>query len=163
MDAQQIITLLNLQPHPEGGYFRETYRAAETVADSGRSTPRNLSTCIYYLLTADTFSCLHKVSSDELFHFYLGDPIEMLQLLPDGSSRIVKIGSNLTAGEAPQLVIEKGTWQGSRLLAPGRLALIGATVAPGFDYQDYTEGSRAELIAQYPDRKDLIVELTRKL
>jgi predicted cupin superfamily sugar epimerase len=166
MEVEEIIRLLNLNKHPEGGYYRETYRSDVSVAaaalPSGYSGDRSISTCIYYLLTPDTFSCLHKVSSDEIFHFYLGDPIEMLQLLPDGTSATFKIGQNLAAGETPQLLIKRGVWQGSRLLAGGSFGLIGATVAPGFDFADYEEGARAELIRQYPDRQALITALTRK-
>jgi len=102
------------------------------------------------------------VSSDELFHFYLGDALEMLQLYPDGSSKTLKIGTNLLENEFPQVIIERGVWQGSRLIKGGQFALIGATVTPGFDFADYEEGSRSDLLAKYPDQAEMIVSLTRR-
>ena len=165
--AQEIIALLGLQPHPkEGGYFRETYRAAEAVQaaalDPRYGGGRAHSTAIYYLLTPGTYSALHRVASDEVYHFYLGDPIEMLQLPPEAPGRTVLIGPDLAAGMRPQLVVPRGVWQGSRL-APGAhhgFALLGATVAPGFDYADYEHGARAALIAAWPDFRAQIAALT---
>lgn len=166
MNVEQIVKLLDLKKHPEGGYYRETYRSDDSIACSalpaGYSSDRSVATCIYYLLTADTFSCMHKVASDEIFHFYLGDPIEMLQLHPDGSSNTFRIGPNLAQSETPQLLIRAGVWQGSRVISGGNFALIGATVAPGFDFADYEEGSRAELTKIYPQAQELISALTRK-
>ncbi|HEX7006350.1 MAG TPA: cupin domain-containing protein [Alphaproteobacteria bacterium] len=155
--AQDVIDRLGLEPHPvEGGYFRETYRAAETVPaaalDSAYAGARAHSTAIYYLLTPDGYSAMHRVRSDEVYHFYLGDPIEMLQLVPGGGGRTVLIGPDILAGMHPQLVVPRGVWQGSRLAAGWRhgFALLGATVAPGFDYADYEHGDRAALVAQWP-------------
>jgi predicted cupin superfamily sugar epimerase len=163
--AEQIIELLNLQPHPkEGGYFRETYRAPASVAaehlPGNYPAARSVCTAIYYLLTPETFSALHRLPGDEIFHHYLGDAVEMLQMHPDGRSEIVRIGPNLAAGEQPQLVVPGGTWQGSKLAAGGAFALLGCTVAPGFDYADYEHGDRAKLIAAYPDRAAQIRSLT---
>jgi uncharacterized protein len=161
--AQEIIKLLGLTPHPEeGGFFRETYRAPETVParalDAGYGGARAHSTAIYYLLTPTTYSAMHRVRSDEVYHFYLGDPIEMLQLAPGGAGRTIRIGPDLTAGMHPQLVVPRGVWQGSRLVAGGShgFALLGATVAPGFDFADYEHGARAALVAEWPDFKDKI-------
>lgn len=166
MEADEIIKLLNLRRHPEGGFFKETYRSDECIPQSvlpaRYGAARSFYTCIYYMLTAETFSCIHKVASDEIFHFYAGDAIEMLQLFADGSTRSFKIGSNLTAGEVPQVLIPRGVWQGSRLSPGGKFALIGATVAPGFDYADYEEASRAQLLSAYPSERELITALTRK-
>lgn len=164
----ELIQLLELQPHPEGGFFRETYRCADSV--SGPSLPerygaeqtRSVSTAIYYMLTENNFSTMHRVQSDEIYHFYLGSPLEMLLLYESGSSEIIHIGSDVTAGQRPQFVIPRGVWQGSRVLSPGKFALVGATVAPGFDFADFEEGTRSELGAKYPDRFQLIQELTRK-
>jgi hypothetical protein len=161
--AQEIIDRLGLTPHPEeGGYFRETYRAAETVPasalDASYGGARAHSTAIYYLLTPDTYSAMHRVRSDEVYHFYLGDPIEMLQLVPGGGGRTVLIGPDVLAGMQPQLVVPRGVWQGSRLVPGGShgFALLGATVAPGFDYADYEHGVRATLIADWPAFGSLI-------
>jgi predicted cupin superfamily sugar epimerase len=96
-----------------------------------------------------------------VFHFYLGDPVEMLQLWPDGSYRVVVLGTDLPAGERPQVVVPQGVWQGARLRHGGRLALLGTTVAPGFDYADYEIGDRAALLASHPGARDLVTALTR--
>lgn len=166
MDANAIIELLNLRPHPEGGFFRETYRCGDMLPPSvfpGRyDSQRACSTSIYYLLSADNFSCMHRVASDEFFHFYLGDSLEMLQLHPDGTGQVIVIGNNIVAGERPQVLIRRGTWQGSRLVSGGKYALIGATVSPGFEFADYEEGERAALASAYPQFASLVSALTRK-
>lgn len=144
-EVSELIAALDLKPHPEGGYYRETYRSSKVVGEPVRA----LSTAIYYLLVPDTFSELHRLTADEIFHFYLGDTVEMLQLFEDGASKVVKLGQNLAAGEQLQVVLSAGVWFGSRLVAGGSFALMGTTVAPGFDFADYERGSRAELIAQY--------------
>jgi hypothetical protein len=149
MTADEIKTLLNLQPHPvEGGFFRRTYTSAET-ANLPRGV-RPLGTAIYYLLEPGTFSEMHLLDSDEIFHFYLGDPVEMLQLHPDGSSETYTLGPDLAAGQHVQLVVPAGVWQGTRLVGDGKLALLGCTVIPGFDFADYRSGSYAELAAKWP-------------
>ena len=157
LTAEDVIARLGLTRHPEeGGYFRETYRSAETIPaaalDAGYGGARAHSTAIYYLLTPGTYSAMHRVKSDEVYHFYLGDPIEMLRLVPGGAGRAILIGPDLAAGMTPQLVVPRGVWQGSRLVpGPHGFALLGATVAPGFDYADYEHGARAALCAEWPD------------
>jgi hypothetical protein len=159
MTADDVIDILKLQPHPvEGGFFRETYRSTTTLQRQG--SVRSVSTAIYYLLTPRTVSALHKLPGDEVFHFYLGDPVHMLQLWPDASTRTLSLGADLRAGQVPQLVVPGGVWQGSRLIDGGQFALLGATMAPGFDYVDYTAGDRAELSAKYPAVAPLIERLT---
>lgn len=165
MTADELIRLLQLQPHPkEGGHFRETYRAVEELAAEALAArygaPRSASTAIYYLLTPTTFSALHRLRSDEVFHFYLGDPVRMLQLMPDGSGKIVMLGPDLQAGQQVQVVVSRGVWQGSLLEPDGAYALLGCTVAPGFDYADYETGERGELLSQYSQFADLIRRLT---
>jgi predicted cupin superfamily sugar epimerase len=163
--ADQIITLLNLKPHREGGYFVETYRSLEALSE--RALPsrykgdRSFGTAIYYLLTPETFFSMHRVQSDEIFHFYLGDPIEMLQLFPDGSGRLLTLGSDILHGIQPQVVVPSGIWQGGRLLKDGKFALLGTTVSPGFEYADYESGQRDDLIKSYPHFQDLIIALTK--
>ncbi|NIM01419.1 MAG: cupin domain-containing protein [Acidobacteria bacterium] len=151
--------ILGLEPHPEeGGFFRETYRSDTEIPGTGRS----VSTAIYYLLTADTFSAMHRLPGEEIFHFYLGDPVEMLQLSPDGTNRIVTIGNKIDEGMEPQVVVPGGTWQGSRVVPGGSFALLGATMAPGFDYADYEAGGRAALIRDHPDHAERITALTNE-
>lgn len=163
MTASEIIARLQLQPHPvEGGFFRETYRSTTTIPASvlpAYPAARSTSTAIYYLLTPTTVSAMHCLPGDEVFHFYMGDPVEMLQLWPDGSHRVLNLGTDLAAGQVPQLVVPGGVWQGSRLRAGGSFALLGATMAPGFDYADYADGHGTDLAARYPAVAALITEL----
>lgn len=163
--ADDLIRLLGLQPHPkEGGFFRETYRAAESIPAEALParyrSARSHATCIYYLLTPGTFSALHLLQSDEIFHFYLGDPVRMLQLGPDGSGRTIVLGPDLFAGQQVQVVVPRGVWQGSVLEPGGAFALLGCTVAPGFEYVDYEHGRREELRRAYPQFADWIERLT---
>jgi predicted cupin superfamily sugar epimerase len=162
--AEQIVKELNLRPHPmEGGYFVETYRSPETVVDEVRGK-RSASTAIYFLITGEAFSEMHVLTVDEVYHFYLGDPVEMLTLHPDGRGGRLLLGNDPTRGMRPQVVVPQGVWQGSRVRPGGKynFALIGTTVAPGFEYPDYTSGGRGDLTARYPEFKDLISVLTRK-
>ena len=163
--VEELITLLSLTPHPEGGYYRETYRSAETIPDNvlpdRYKGDRSYGTAIYFLLNPDTFSALHRLKTDEVFHFYLGDPVEMLQLLPSGSGRVIKIGNEIKSGMHLQVAVSRGMWQGSRLIRGGEYALLGTTVAPGFKFVDFEIGQRDKLLQSYPRFRDLIVALTR--
>lgn len=164
--AEEIISKLNLQPHPrEGGYFSETYRSTLTFAKdqlpSWYSGPRQANTAIYYLLTPQTFSALHVLQTDEIFHFYAGSPITMLQLFPDGTGQEICIGPDVLAGQQPQVIVPRGVWQGS-FLPEGEFALLGCTVAPGFDFADYADANRKELLQQYPQYGELITRLTHE-
>lgn len=166
MTADQIIRLLDLKPHPtEGGYFRETYRSPVRVESAllgpGQGSERAASTAIFYLLTPDTFSAIHRLSIDEVFHFYLGDPVEMLLLAPDGTGQAVILGPDILAGQSIQRVVPAGVWQGSSLIAGGQFALMGTTMAPGFDFADYQGGEREALIQRYPGFAAQITRLTR--
>jgi len=158
--AEQIKKLLNLDPHPvEGGYFRRTYTSAANLQTPRGARPQG--TAIYYLLEAGVFSEMHLLDSDEIFHFYLGDPVEMLQLFPDGSSAVLTLGQDLQAGQQVQVLVPAGVWQGMRLIGPGKLALLGCTVVPGFNYADYHNAPFAELSAKWPDQMERIKTLTR--
>lgn len=166
MTTDEIKQLLKLIPHPcEGGSFLQTWHADETIPHEALpnrySAARAAGTCIYYLLESGIFSEMHRLASDEIFHFYLGDPVEMLQLAPDGSSRTVILGNDLAVGQHPQLVVPKFVWQGSRLVPGGKVALLGCTVSPGFDYADYETGHAAPLLREYPRHAELIKMLTR--
>jgi len=163
--ADELIRHFNLMPHPkEGGYFRETYRSNETF--SGAVLPQHYGgeraacTAIYYLLTPTTFSAMHRLQTDEIFHFYLGSPLRMLQLHPDGVGHSIVLGPDVLAGQQLQVVVPRGVWQGSFLEPGGDFALVGCTVAPGFDYADYEHGDRRTLLQQFPDHADLIRRLT---
>ncbi len=149
----------------EGGYYAETYRSSERIPKEALPErydgARTHATAIYYLLTPDAVSLMHRVASDEVFHFYLGDPVEMLQLGPDGAGKTLTLGPDIPGGMRPQVVVPRGVWQGARLRAGGRYALLGTTVAPGFEYADYEHGRRDALLETYPEFRDLIVALTK--
>jgi hypothetical protein len=160
MTADEIKRLLQLEPHPvEGGWYRRTYTSAVSVALLRGVRP--YGTTIYYLLEAGTFSEMHVLASDEIFHFYLGDPVEMLQLYPDGGSAALTLGPDLEAGQHVQLVVPAGVWQGTRLIGGGKVSLLGCTVTPGFDFADYRNAGAAELIATWPLEAERIRKLTR--
>jgi uncharacterized protein len=166
LSAQEIIDLLGLIPHRiEGGLYRETYRSAEIMPCGAESSPnagrKNLSTAIYYMLTPDTFSAIHRLPADEIFHFYIGDPVQMLQLRPDGTSATVTLGSDITNSQHVQVIVPKGTWQGMILNEGGSFALMGTTMSPGFDFSEYEAGRQEELIERYPDSETLIRKMTR--
>jgi len=167
--AAFLIDALGLAPLPvEGGWFRQTWVADATLsreslpARYGRGKPAG--TAIYYLLTddPDSFSALHRLPTAEVYHFYLGDPVEQLLLHPGGRAERVVLGQDLASGQRVQHVAPHGAWQGSHLVRGGRVALLGTTMAPGFDPLDYEPGTRSELVAAYPDAADLIVSLTRE-
>jgi predicted cupin superfamily sugar epimerase len=158
LTAEEVIAALGLEPHPlEGGFFHETYRSGHM---HGQERP--LATAIYYLLTPLTCSTMHRLPGAELFHFYLGDPVEQLHLRPDGSGAVVTLGPDLLAGQRPQVIVPGGVWQGACLAEGGRLALLGTTMTPGFAYPDYQKGDRAELTAKYPAFAEMIRKLTRE-
>jgi uncharacterized protein len=162
MTTEELKQLLGLEPHPvEGGYFRRTYTSSGMV-DLARGR-RAQGTAIYYLLELGTFSEMHVLQSDEIFHFYLGDPVEMLQLYPDGRSALFTLGRDLGAGQHVQLVVPAGVWQGTRLITDGKMALLGCTVTPGFDFADYRNATAEELIAKWPHEAERIRQLTWKL
>jgi predicted cupin superfamily sugar epimerase len=167
MTADEVKKMLGLAPHArEGGWYVRTYESGELLAvdafsDRRYSSARHTATAIYYLLEPDTFSEMHRLKSDELFHFYAGDAVEMLQLHGDGNGQVVRIGNRLDQGERPQVVVPRGVWQGSRLVRGGGWALLGCTVSPGFEFEDYETGAREELCAGWCRFSDLIRELTR--
>ncbi|BDQ34055.1 cupin domain-containing protein [Pseudodesulfovibrio portus] len=167
LSAREVIDMLGLVPHPEeGGWFLETHRSDETFAPDalpGRyAGERRHSTAIYYLLTPETYSHMHRLKTDEVFHFYAGDPCEMIRLHPDGSGETVVLGNDLARGHRPQVRVPRDSWQGMRLLPGGTFALMGCTVAPGFEFADYAHGVRAKLLAEYPGFAEQITLLTRE-
>ena len=156
-----------MKPLPdEGGYYVETYRAKEKIAEAalpaGYTGQRNLSTAILYLLTPDTFSALHRLRSDEIFHFYLGDSVTMLQLHPDGSSEVITLGRDIFNGQRIQVTVPQATWQGCFLNKGGSFALMGTTISPGFESADFELARREELLKQYPGQSNFILKLTQQ-
>lgn len=166
MTAEQVIELMGLTPlEMEGGYFRETYRSRWMIPGEhlpeGMLGQRSIGTAIYYLITPESYSTLHRLPGSEIFHFYLGDPVVMLQLHPDGSTAKLTLGQDIAAGQHPQAVVRGGVWQGLRLAEGDKWALLGTTMSPGFDYADYETGVREELAAQYPAVAEEIRRYTR--
>lgn len=155
--ADQIATRLGLAPHPEGGFYAETFRSPLTVALADGRT-RAACTAIFFLLTEGDFSAWHRVRSDELWHFYDGDPLE-LHLLDGSGHRRALLGRDLGSGQSPQAVVEAGVLQAAR--STGAWSLVGCTVAPGFDFADFQMPSRAELLALHPDAAEAIRRFTR--
>jgi uncharacterized protein len=166
MTAKELIELLGLEPLPgEGGYYRETYKAAGIVPASvlpQHGGARSYGTAIYYLVTPQSFSALHRVPQDEVFHFYLGDPVEMLQIDDSGETSTIVIGSDLKSGQRPQVVAPGNVWQGTRLLEGGKWALLGCTVSPGFEFADFEIKSRNELTELFPKHEELIRQFTHE-
>ena len=171
ISAESLIKDLNLKPLPwEGGYYRETWRSEVLVPEQALGPsytgPRAAGTSIYYMLTPDTLSKMHRLPSPETFHFYMGDAVQMQLLHPDGTDQMITFGQDLSAGQHLQFTILGNTWMGGRL-APGNLrgdshgyALMGTTVAPGFDFDDLEMGGTDALITEYPGPADMIRALT---
>ena len=164
--AQHWIDRLHLQPHPEGGLYRQTYRASLTLPHSalpGYGGDRAASTAIYFLLAGDQFSAFHRLRSDELWHFYAGSGLVVHVIEPGGNYSELLLGSDHAAsGEQFQAVVPAGCWFGSSLRHPDTFALVGCTVAPGFDFADFEMAKRDELAAHYPQHRAIIERLTRE-
>lgn len=167
--AGAIISCFNMQPLPiEGGVFVRTYLSAETYPGSSlpsryHTVDHAFGTAILMLFTeeADSFSALHRLKTDEVYHFYLGDPIELSLLYPDGAVRTIKMGQAVLKDESVQFTVPAGVWQGSRLCAGGKYALFGTTMAPGYHDSDFEAAERETLLLQYPHEKERIHALTR--
>lgn len=158
--AEQVVAALRLEPlDQEGGFFRRTAEAGYYVRRDDVSL--RAYSVIYALFTPESFSAMHVLTTDEVWCWHAGDPLESLRLKPDGSGEWVRLGGDLEAGEIPQDVIPAGVWQGTRLGAGGRWALVSCIMAPEFRWQDFTLGEREELVERYPDWVEGIVALTR--
>ena len=168
LTAETLVRKLGLEVLPlEGGHFRQTYQADETVAvaapDPEHPLVKPRSTAILYLLSADpdSFSALHRLPTDEIYHFYLGDPVELLLLGQEGESEVVTLGHDVLDGQHVQFAVPAGVWQGSRLMPGGEFALMGTTMAPGFIDTDFVPGDRDTLLERFPEKAELIRSLTR--
>lgn len=168
LSSQEVIRLLGLEPLPvEGGYFRETYRCRERVPPAALEThyagARNLGSAIYFFLDAGSFSAMHRLRSDEIYHFYAGTAVEMLLCHPDGASEVLTLGTDLLGGQRVQKLVPAGTWQGSRLTEglDQAWALLGTTMTPAWDPEDFELGRRDLLVRDYPLHGALIRALTR--
>jgi hypothetical protein len=163
--AADWISLLGLSPHPEGGFYREIYRSAETIEPQhlparfgGR---RVYSTAIQFLLPGDHISALHRIKSDEVWHFYAGCPMTLTLIHPDGRLAEHRLGPDPERGERFQAIVPAGCWYGGAVDDSSAWALVGGTVAPGFDFGDFELADRATLLARFPQHRDAILRLTR--
>jgi predicted cupin superfamily sugar epimerase len=160
--AEQVIESLGLLPHPEGGFYAETFRAPALPFELPGRGPRSASTAIYFLLRAHDFSALHVVLSDEVWHHYAGDTLELHCFDAGNAHRAVRLGTRFAEGERPQHVVLQGELQAARVRpGPHGFALCGCTVAPGFDFADFSMPSRAELLRLLPSHAELVTALTR--
>jgi uncharacterized protein len=163
--TDEIIFNLRLTPHPEGGFYRETYRSPDEIEQDDLAEEfkgrRSFSTCIYFLLTSDTFSAFHKIRQDEIWHFYDGSPLRLHMINDTGIHSEVIIGKEFGKGQIPQFVIPAGTWFAAKVINENDHTLLGCTVSPGFDFKDFTLAIRNDLIKSFPQHTEIITQLTR--
>lgn len=161
MNATEVIQLMKLEPLPgEGGFFKRTYCSKQNVIYGGESKP--IVSAIYYLITPEDFSAFHKLKRDEIFHFYAGDSVEFVQI-SDGNLKNISFGNDIANGDHPQVVVEGGVWQALRIAIPKLgWALIGTTVSPAFEFEDFLIGERKELLIEFPNLKETIMKFTRE-
>jgi predicted cupin superfamily sugar epimerase len=163
-DSKTIVEKLELQPHPEGGYFKEVYRSNEIIKNEGLPErfigDRNFGTSIYYLLEKEQYSTFHKLKSDETWHFYYGSSLLLHVIDESGKYNKIVLGNNLTTGEVFQHTVLRNCWFAAEVADKNSFSLIGVTVAPGFDFNDFEMGKREELISKFPEQKELITRLT---
>ena len=165
MTTAEIIRRLALVRHPEGGWFRETYRSAETVPADALPVrfcgERSLSTAIYFLLERGDVSALHRIKSDEIWHFYAGASLSIHVFAKEGMHETLKLGTDIGAGETFQVVVPAGCWFGAEVDGKGPYSLVGCTVTPGFDFADFEMGDGGQLLQIYPAYAEIIRRLTR--
>lgn len=165
MTIQDLIHHYQLQPHPEGGWYAQSYRSIESIPAGALperfAGDRVFSTAIYFLLEQGNFSAFHRIQSDECWHFYNGDPLEVLVFRPEGELQRVVLGSDIRGGQLFQYVVPAGCWFASRPAAGSRYSFVGCTVAPGFDFADFELAKAEELTRAYPGNAELIRSLCR--
>lgn len=164
--AAYWIERLRLSRHPEGGYYRETYRSSETVSAAALPSrfgagERSISTAIYFLLDGNDFSAFHRLKSDELWHFHAGSTLTVHIIGADGSYQVQRLGNGNGEGEEFQAAISAGSWFAAELERKDSFALVGCTVAPGFDFSDFEMADRDTLIRVFPGHRRIIERLTR--
>jgi uncharacterized protein len=159
MTAKELINYLELMPHPEGGYYRRTYKSEETTVNRN-GEQRSVCTSIYFLLEANDKSHFHRIQSDELWYFHFGQPLD-IYFISDGKLHSVTLGNNILSGEVPTFKIPAKTWFAAKLKHTDGYALVSCTVAPGFDFADFELARRKSMISDYPDLKEIIEEFTK--
>ena len=166
MTAKDWIQHLDMLPHPEGGYFKETYKSEELIPLEGLPSrfpgSRSMGTAIYFLLEKDHFSAFHRLKADEVWHFYDGTQLLLHQIDEEGKYHSQALGKDLNEGEAPQAIVPAGTWFAAEVVDKSSFALVGCTMAPGFDFEDFEMPARASLLTMFPQYSELIERFTRK-
>jgi predicted cupin superfamily sugar epimerase len=161
--AEDLIQLYDMRPHPEGGFYTETYKAIGKITASTEQHKykgeRCFSTGIYYLLPAGSRSKLHRIASDEMWHFYLGGSMTIVELTPAGEVKETILGPNVHAGQKVQYVVPAGNWFGGFPNEGTGYSFVGCTVSPGFDFEDFEFGDKSKLLAQYPQNKTILERL----
>lgn len=164
-EAEKIAGILNMKPHPEGGFYKETYRSEGSISEADLDKnivgKRNYCTGIYFLLTSHSFSAFHRINQDEMWHFYKGSPLKLHIISENGDYSHVIIGNNLEKGEVPQFTVKARDWFASEVADKGDYTLVGCTVSPGFDFRDFELPERETLIAMFPEHSNIITRLTR--
>jgi predicted cupin superfamily sugar epimerase len=164
-EIQQIAKKLQLLQHPEGGFYRETYRSEEEIStqynDNVSPVKRNISTCIYFMLTSDSFSAFHRINQDEIWHFYRGSALKLYMISPDGELSIIKIGNDILTDETPQFIVPAGYWFAAEVINQNSYCLVGCTVAPGFDFADFELADKELLGELFPTHKEIIERFCR--
>ncbi len=159
-----IIKEFDLKPHPEGGYFKETYRSIGKINEDSLASnyrgKRNYSTCIYYLLKSNSFSSFHRIKQDEIWHFYDGSPLRLYILTETGELSQFILGRDFMNGQRPQLIVPGNHWFAASVINENDFSLVGCTVSPGFNFMDFELANRKELISQFPQHQKIITELT---
>jgi predicted cupin superfamily sugar epimerase len=159
-DGSHWIEALDLLPHPEGGHYRETWRAPLAVEAAGFDGPRSASTAIWFLLRAGERSLLHRIRSDEVWHLYDGGPLALHVIRPDGTHEAITLGREPGLGRLPQAVVPAGAWFGALPAEGADWALVGCTVAPGFEFEDLELASRRALVTRFPQHREVVHALT---
>ncbi|TAD91801.1 MAG: cupin domain-containing protein [Bacteroidetes bacterium] len=157
----KLVAHYGLLPHPEGGFYKETYRSPTGMLPAGFPSHRPYATAIYFLLTAQHFSAFHRIASDEVWHFYEGDGLHVHMIAPNGDYSLLQLGPDAAAGQVYQAVVPAGYWFASGVAVGGHYAFVGCTVAPGFCFEDFELANRQQLIESYPQHAALIGQFTR--
>jgi predicted cupin superfamily sugar epimerase len=165
VSAQALVQQFNLERHPEGGYYRETYRSGETIGQSALparfAADRAVATAIYFLVEQGNFSAFHRIKSDECWHFYAGESLYVHVLHPAGEYELIRLGADIAEGEVFQAVVPAGAWFASETSPGGSFSFVGCTVAPGFDFADFELAAAGSLASEFPAQAALISRLTR--
>ena len=164
-DFQELVGKLKMEPHPEGGFYKETYRSKNDISPESlwpaAAGGRSYSTAIYFLLHGDNFSAFHRIKADEMWHFYGGKTLLLHMIHPSGEYECIRIGSDVLNDEHPQFVVPAGVWFASETEDKSSFSFVGCTVSPGFDFRDFEMPGRDDLIRLFPQHHEVIAKLTR--